>query len=120
MRKIRTGSTAIIIMTAIISAALGYVVAYATGQLNMYHSNVRCYCHVLLMQSSALVSEIDSFGVNGLIDAIEQKGDDWAGRVRDWQPHARDEDKKAFSTSLERWEEAKKKLEELRSSIPDN
>ena len=40
--------------------------------------------------------------------------------VRTWLPHARDEDKKGFSKALEKWETAKKKIEEFKSSGPDN
>ncbi len=120
MRKIKLVFPIIIILTAIISATLGYFAAYVRGELNMYHSNAMCYCHVLLRQSSALIREVDSSGVNGLIDTIEENGGMCADMVRAWQPHARADDKRALSLALERWETAKKKLEELRSPIPDN
>jgi hypothetical protein len=103
-------------MAILISAGVGYLVAYVRGIFNMYHSNAMAYCCVLLVQSNTLIRNIDSSGVNGLIDAIERNGDDWAVTVRGWQPHCRAEDRKTYSMALEQWETAKKKLEELRSS----
>jgi hypothetical protein len=120
MRKIKLVFPIIIILTAIISATLGYFLAYATGKLNMYHSDAMTYCHVLFLQSKSLVREVDSSGVNGLIDTIELNGENWALMVKTWQSHARAEDKKTFSKALESWETAKKKLNELRASIPEN
>ena len=118
MRKIKLVFSIIIILTVIISATLGYFAAYVRGMFNMYHSDAMTYCCVLLEQSNTLVRNVDSSGVNvnGLIDAIEQDGDGWAAMVRGWQPHSRADDKKTFSLALEKWETAKKKLEELRSS----
>ena len=122
MQKIKLVFSIIIILTAIISATLGYFTTYARGVFNMYHSDGMNSCLVLLEQSSTLVRNIDSSGVNvnGLIDAIERNGDKWAAMVRGWQPHSRADDKKTYSIALEKWETAKKKLEELRSSNPDN
>jgi hypothetical protein len=88
----------------------------------MYHSDAMFYCYVLLEQSDTLVRNVDSssVNVNGLISAMEEDGDYWAEVVRSYQPLCIAEDKKTFSLALERWETAKKKLEELRSSMPDN
>ena len=116
MKKIKLVFSIIIILTVIISATLGYFAAYVRGMFNMYHEQAMAFCAVLLVQSNALIHNIDSSGVNGLIDAIEQNGDGWAVTVRGWQPRCRAEDRKAYSMALEKWETAKKKLEELRSS----
>jgi hypothetical protein len=116
MQKIKLVFSITIILTVIISATLGYLAAYVRGLRNMNHSYAMTYCCVLLVQSGTLVGNIDSSGVNGLIDAIERNGDDWAVTVRGWQPHCRAEDRKTYSMALEKWETAKKKLEELRSS----
>ena len=86
----------------------------------MYHKHAMTYCSVLLLQSGSIVRKVDSSGVNGLIDAMEQNGDEWAAMVRSWQPHCRAKDEKTFSLALERWETAKIKLQDLRSSNPDN
>lgn len=51
---------------------------------------------------------------------MEQSGDEWAVVVRNWQPISRAKDEEAYSRAIEAWEAAKKKLEELRSSIPNN
>lgn len=122
MRKIKLVFSITIILTAIVSATLGYFAAHVRGVFNMYHADGMNSCCVLLEQSGMLVRNIDSSGVNvnGLIDAIERHGDGWAAMVRGWQPHCRAEDRKTYSITLEKWETAKKKLEELRSSNPDN
>ena len=122
MQKTKLVFSIIIILTAIISATLGYFAAYTRGLFNMYHSDGMNSCRVLLEQSGTLVHNIDSSGinVNGLIDAIERNGDRWAAMVRAWQPHSRADDKKTYSIALERWETAKKKLEEHSSSSPEN
>jgi hypothetical protein len=122
MEKTKLEFSIVIILTAIISIALGFFVGYAIGLFNMYHSDAEFYCYVLLEQSSTLIRNVDSSGVNvnGLIDAMEEDGDHWAEVIRSWQPHSRAKDKKTFSLALESWETAKIKLEDLRSSIPDN
>ena len=116
MKKIKLVFSIIIILTVIISARLGYLAAYLRGLRNMNHSYAMVYCCILLGQSNTLIRNIDSSGVNGLIDAIERNGDGWAVTVRAWQPRCRAEDRKTYSMALEQWETAKKKLEELRSS----
>lgn len=122
MRKIKLVFSITIILVVIISATIGYFAAYVRGLFNMYHSDGMNSCLVLLEQSSTLGRNIDSSGVNvnGLIDAIERNGDGWATMVRSWQPHSRADDKKTYSIALEKWETAKKKLEELRSSNSEN
>ncbi len=118
MRRAKLVFSIIIILTAIISASLGYFAAFTRGLFNMYHADGMNSCLILFEQSRTLESNIDSSGVNvnGLIDTIERNGDDWAEMVRAWQPYCRAEDRKTHSLALEKWETAKKKLEELRSS----
>ena len=122
MRKIKLVFSITIVLAVIISATIGYFAAYVRGVFNMYHSDGMNSCLVVLEQSNTLVHNIDSSGVNvnGLIDAVERHGDGWAAKVRAWQSHCRAEDKKIYSIALEKWETAKEKLEELRSSNPDN
>jgi hypothetical protein len=121
MEKTKLEFSIVIILTAIISIAFGCFVGYTIGLFNMYHADGMNSCLVLFEQSRLLSSNIDSSGVNvnGLLDAIERNGDDWAAMVKAWQPHCRAKDEKTFSLALERWESAKKKLEDLRSSSPD-
>ena len=74
MRKTKHVFSMIIVLTAIISAALGYFAAHTRGLFNMYHSDAEFCCYVLTEQSSTLVRNVDSSGinVNSLIDAIER------------------------------------------------
>ena len=122
MEKTKLEIFIVIIITAIISIALGCFVGFTIGLFNMYHADGMNSCLVLFEQSRLLSSNIDSSGVNvnGLIDAIERNGDNWAAMVKGWQPHCRAKDKKTYSLTLEKWETAKKKLEDLKSSSPDN
>jgi len=106
----------VFIMAIVVSAGLGYFSAYAIGFLKMYDLHAMTHCDILFLESRSLIRNIDSSGVNGLIDAIEQNGDMWAAIVWGWQPHSRADDKEKISKTLEEWEMAKKKLEELRSS----
>jgi hypothetical protein len=117
MGKKRIIILTVFIMAVVISATLGYLAAYAIGLLKMYESHAMTYCDLLFLESRALIRNIDSSGVNGLIDAVEQNGDFWATIAGAWQPRNRtDDDKKKISQALEQWDTAKRKLEELRSS----
>ena len=122
MEKTKLEYSVVIIITAVISIALGCFVGFTIGLFNMYHADGMNSCLVLFEQSRLLSSNIDSSGVNvhGLLDSIERNGDGWAAMVSGWQPHCRAKDKKTYSLALERWETAKNKLQELRSSNPDN
>ena len=122
MEKTKLEYSVVIIITAVISIALGCFVGFTIGLFNMYHADGMNSCLVLFEQSRLLSSNIDSssVNVNGLIDKIEKNGDDWAAMVKAWQRNCRAKDKKTYSLALERWEAAKIKLQDLRSSNPDH
>jgi hypothetical protein len=102
-----------VVLIAIISAGLGYTVAYVRGLQKVIDIDVRAHCNVLLIESLSLSR---SHGIRDLIDSVEQNCDIWASFIRVNEPYGLSDTPRRIAESLEAWEKAKSKLEELRSS----
>jgi hypothetical protein len=116
--KIRVFSL-ILIMTILISGGLGFMVGYSICWFKTYVLiSPEIHSDMLLIESKEFVRKSD---VNGLIDAIEKNGDFLASLINGFNVgvpnlYINDETKKKYSQSIEVWDEAKKKLEEIRTS----
>ena len=106
----------VFIIAIVASAAGGYFAAWVRGYIRTSHSYAMTHRDILFLTSRSLIRNIDTSGVDGLIDAIEDNGDTWEAIIKAWQLCARTDDKERIGAALGEWEVARKKLEELRSS----
>ena len=106
----------VFIIAIVASTAVGYFAAWARGHIRMSHSYAMTHRDILFLTSRSLIRNIDTSGLDGLIDTIEDNGDTWEAIIRAWQLCDRTGDKERIAAALGEWEMARKKLEELRSS----
>ena len=83
--------------------------AYCRGLQYANDMVVRTHCDILLLQS---VSFLNSSDVTCLIDKIEENCNSMASLIGANKPYSPKDTKKNISETLEKWEKAKRKLEE--------
>ena len=86
--------------------------AYCKGLQYANDMVVRTHCDILLLQS---VSFLNSSDIASLIDKVEENCNCLASLIAVNKPYSPEDTKKNISEALEKWEKAKRKLEEHRS-----
>ncbi|MHC4086984.1 MAG: hypothetical protein ACYSU3_22220 [Planctomycetota bacterium] len=104
------------IVSGIIFGSVGYVTAYIRGLQYANDMVVRTHCDILLLQS---VSFLNSSDVASLIDKVEENCNCSASLIAANKPLSPEETKKNISEALEKWEEAKRKFGEYKSSYKE-
>jgi hypothetical protein len=97
------------IVSGIIFGSIGYLVAYCRGLRYANDMVMRTHCEVLILQS---VSYLNSSDVASLIDKVEENGNCLASILAVNETYFPEDIKKNISEALEKWEKAKRKLEE--------
>jgi hypothetical protein len=116
MNRKRVWVVVAFMMVIVASAGVGYLTAWTVGYVRIGQSHAMTHCDMLFLESRALIRGVDTSGLNGLIDAIENNGDVSVAIVRAWQLCGRADDNERISTAVAGWETAKRKLEQLRRS----
>jgi hypothetical protein len=104
------------ITTGIICVSAGFLVGYCRGLQYANDMVVKTHCGILLLQS---VSYLKSSDVASLIDKVEENGDYSASLIAANKTYSPEETKKNISEALEKWEKAKRKIGEYKSSYKE-
>lgn len=105
----------VILLNTIFSGGLGYIIAYISGLQKLIDMDVRTRCHVLLLESIVIDRKAASFGVQGLVDAVELNCGGWASFIRTNEPYSSSDTKKRIAEALSAWEKTKNNLRKLRA-----
>jgi hypothetical protein len=107
---------ALLIMAVVVVVGVGWLIEVLRIRTAKYESEVMDRCDLLWAESRLWASGIDKAGLDGLIKAIEVKGDGSYAVVEGCQADMNDANKEKISEAMQAWEKAKEKLEELRIS----
>ena len=112
------------ILIVIISSGLGYIYAFVEGLEKVNDMQVRTHSDILLLNSLVLTRKLKSPDITTLVDVIEFNNDDLAIFVTYNKPLIKNQETlRQVDKALTAWEQAKKRLQELkalRSNDPSN
>ena len=107
--------SAVMVLIIVISFGLGYVYAYIHVLAKVMDMQVSTYSEILLTNSLVLTEKLKSPDITGLIEATEQNGNSLYDFIISYEPIIEDPvTLKHNEISLIKWEQAKKRLQELR------
>jgi len=90
--------------------------AYCRGLQKANDMFVRTHCDILLLQS---ISFVNSSDLASFIDKVEENCDFSASLIAANKTYSPEETKKNISVALEKWEKAKRKIGEYKSSYKE-
>jgi hypothetical protein len=115
------GKKKVIVWTLLITAFVvvvgaGWLIEVLRIRTAEAESEIMDRCDLLWVESRFWASGIDKAGLDGLIEAIEVRGDNSYAMVEGCQAEMNDANKEKIAEAMQAWEKAKEKLEELRIS----
>jgi len=114
----------VVVLIVVISSGLGYIYAFVEGLEKVNDMQVRTHSDILLIHSLVLTRKLRSQDIAKLIDATELNSEDLASFINNNKPLIKNpETLRQVDKALTAWEQAKKRLQELRtlrSNDPSN
>ena len=104
------------IFSGIIFGSAGYLLAYCRGLQNANDMVIRTHCDILLLQS---ISILNSSNVASFINKVEENCDFSASLIAANKPYSPEDTKNNISEALEKWEKAKRRIGEYKSSYKE-